>query len=164
MDAPTIMIGSVSCFFTLVLIGQFVYIARCFFSDMWLKNNGIFAKATVVDVRVVSDEDGWSYAPVLEYSVDGQTYRKYYSGLLRTFQNKSVSYYKGQEVEIRYDYKNPRKIVVGNGLSNGMGVFILIFGFFVTCLIGFGSAIFFFSAGFIQQLNSILYNDSDLEE
>lgn len=150
MDIGTIIWGSVFCLITLALIRPFMYIVYRIFSDISLKNSGIPAKATVADVKRVRIKGRGSVycIPLLEYYVDGQVYTKTYSVLKAILQYRIMSYHKGQEVDIMYNYNNPHRIVVEGGINKGMALLMLI----GICLMYFGSGIFSMTVFFIQKL------------
>jgi len=66
-------------------------------------------------------KSGWTYVPILEYTVDGHTYEKEHHGNIRP------KYKDGETLEVMYRKDNPEKVmVVGDKLQYvGSAVFIL---------------------------------------
>ena len=66
-------------------------------------------------------KSGWTYVPILEYTVDGHTYEKEHHG------NARPKYKDGEILEVMYRKDNPEKVmVVGDKLQYvGAAVFIL---------------------------------------
>jgi hypothetical protein len=64
--------------------------------------HGGVADGTVVDMEAHSGDDGTSYAPIVEYFVDGQPYH-----MTGSTSSSPPDYHVGQKVRIRYDRTKP---------------------------------------------------------
>ncbi len=78
--------------------------------DSWkLSTGGSNVSGTVVDMIESSDDDGTTYAPVVQYEVNGTTYSYQSSNY-----TNPPAYRVGQEVKMVYDGDHPDKARISN--------------------------------------------------
>lgn len=112
----------------LFFIGLFLYFAN---RDYHLDQVGLIATGTVTGLEESSSaEDGCCvYAPIVEFTVDGQTF---------TFTSSNASdpprYQAGDQVEVQYDPGNPDVAQIAGGLGWLLWAGLIIL--FIVILIG----------------------------
>ncbi len=96
--------GGGGCMFVLMnlLALVFIGIGGWYGYGSWrLVQGGHTVTGTVVDIDESTDEDGTSYAPIIEYRVGDENYR------MTGIYNSQSPYDIGDQVELRYDRADP---------------------------------------------------------
>ena len=99
-------------------------------NSLYLAQNGVSASGTVIENRESNGENGTTYSPVIEFTVDGQTYQ---------FESDNSSsppaYRVGQTVQIRYDPQDPERAQIDSIFEQWAAPVALMCGALVTALI-----------------------------
>lgn len=78
--------------------------------------NGVQVIGTVVENEAFDGADGVSYTPVVEYEVNGQTYR-----ISGDNSSSPPAYRVGQQVRVRYDPADPQRGQIDNWYEKWLG-------------------------------------------
>ncbi len=93
-----------------LLFALFLGIGGWFGYGSWrLTQNGGKADGTVVDLEAHNSDDGTSYSPIVEFIVDGTSYR-----MTSTNSSEPPAYHIGQAVRVVYDRDNPNVARIDN--------------------------------------------------